>query len=588
MAGKLPRVVRVLATIGALTCVHPGTAGAVVPDSAAAPTSGQAAQYVVTAAPGALGGLAADLARDGVPVVRRFDGLGMAVVRTTAAGATRLGTDPRVAGVATDSRVGLLADSYGTYVPKDDANSMVNITETIGARGMWADRAGRLQWTGRGVDVAVLDSGVTPVPGLTGTGKVVNGPDLSTDSQLPGMRYLDGFGHGTHMAGIIAGRDAGASPAATGDSTSFLGVAPDARVVNVKVADALGGADVSQIIAGIDWVVQHRRSGGLNIRVLNLSLGTPTGQSYVVDPLAHAAEQAWHQGIVVVAAAGNDGTGRGTLLDPALDPYLLAVGAIDTRGTKGTTDDVVPQFSTRGDGRRNPDLVAHGASVQSLRVPGSFIDQQFGSTAVVGGRFMRGSGTSQAAAVTSGAVALVLQRNPSLTPDEVKARLVVAARPLPAANAQAQGHGIVDLRRVSMSRRNSVRPQSFPRSTGSGSLDSARGGYLLADDHGSVLTGERDIFGARFDAAAHARLSAAQRAWSYGRWNGNRWTGYGMAAGGWSAVEWTAPSWTGDAWTARSTGATWTSRTWANGYWSSRTWASRTWASRTWASSQWR
>jgi serine protease AprX len=162
-----------------------------------------------------------------------------------------------------------------------------------------------------------------------------------------------------------------------------------------------------------------------------------------------------------------------------------------------------------------------------------------------------------------------------------------AARPLPAANAQAQGHGMVDLRRVSAGARNGVRPQSFPRSTGTGSLDASRGGYRLADDRGAVLTGERDIFGARFDAGAHARLSAAAQAWSSGRWNGNRWTGDRMAPGGWTGAEWTAPSWTGDPWTARSTGATWTSRTWANGYWSSRTWASRTWASRTWASGGW-
>jgi serine protease AprX len=464
---------------------------------------------------------------------------------------------------------------------------MLNITQTVGARALWTDGAGRTRWTGKGVDVAVLDSGVTPVPGLSGTGKVFNGPDLSTDSQLPRLRHLDGYGHGTHMAGIIAGRDTGANPAATGDTTSFLGVAPDARVVNVKVADALGGADVSQIIAGIDWVVQHRRSGGLNIRILNLSLGTPSQQPYSVDPLAYAAEQAWHQGIVVVAAAGNDGTGRGTLLDPAQDPYLLAVGANDTRGTTRTTDDVVPAFSTRGDGKRNPDLVAHGASVQSLRVPGSFIDQQFGATAVVGGRFLRGSGTSQAAAVTSGAVALLLQRNPALTPDEVKGRLTGAARALPAANAQAQGHGMLDLRRVSASPRNSARPQSFARSTGTGSLDASRGGYLLTDDRGSVLTGERDIFGAPFDAGAHAALSAGARAWTSGSWNGNRWTGDAPGTDGWAGAEWSAPSWSGTPWTGRGTGATWTSRTWADGYWSSRTWASRTWASRTWASGGW-
>ena len=129
------------------------------------------------------------------------------------------------------------------------------------------------------------------------------------------------FGHGTFMASIIAGHEPGVNPTA-GDSKSYMGVAPDARLVSVKVADARGATDVSQVIAGIDWVVQHAHDPGLNIRVLNLSFGTDSAQSYRVDPLAYAAEVAWNAGIVVVVSAGNGGPTDTGLTMPAADPRL--------------------------------------------------------------------------------------------------------------------------------------------------------------------------------------------------------------------------------------------------------------------------
>ena len=162
--------------------------------------------------------------------------------------------------------------------------------------------------------MAVLDTGVAPVPGLSD--KIVNGPDLSLDYQGGLPESVDAYGHGTHMAGIIAGRDAGSLT----DPTHFVGVAPDARIVNVKVGAADGATDVSQVIAGIDWVVQHRHDNGLNIKVLNLSFGTLSTQSYTVDPLAYAAEVAWTHGVMVVAAAGNDGTADEATRRPGVRP----------------------------------------------------------------------------------------------------------------------------------------------------------------------------------------------------------------------------------------------------------------------------
>src|SRR5205085_154565 len=154
---------------------------------------------------------------------------------------------------------------------------------------------------------------------------------------------LDTYGHGTFMAGLIAGDDG-----ATG-SAAYRGVAPGARIVSLKVATADGGADVTQVIAAIDWVVQHAHDPGLNIRVLNLSYGTNSTQSAAVDPLAYAAEQAWKHGIVVVAASGNTGFQKGAgatgIADPAYDPYVIAAGASDSMGTASTADDQVAPFS---------------------------------------------------------------------------------------------------------------------------------------------------------------------------------------------------------------------------------------------------
>ena len=189
------------------------------------------------------------------------------------------------------------------YDPAADANSMYNTTLYNGAQAWW--NAG---YTGAGVDVALIDTGVSPVEGLAAPGKILYGPDLSLESQAPNLHNLDTNGHGTFMAGLIAGHDSTlTAPYASAPASAYRGIAPDARIVSVKVGVADGGVDVSQVIAAIDWVIQHRNDDGLNIRVINLSYGTNSTQDYTVDPLAYAAEQAWKNGIVVVAAGGNYG-----------------------------------------------------------------------------------------------------------------------------------------------------------------------------------------------------------------------------------------------------------------------------------------
>ena len=264
-----------------------------------------------------------------------------------------------------------------------------------------------------------------PCPVWTAPDKVLDGPDLSYESQSAGTRYLDGYGHGTHMAGIIAGADAGLDPRRP-LAGKFAGVAPGAQLLNMKVAAGDGGTDVSQVIAALDWVVEHRNDAGMNVRVANLSYGTDSLQAWQVDPLARAVENAWNHGIFVVASAGNGGLRSPTLLMPARDPHIMAVGAVDHDGSASTLDDEVADFTNGGSVSRRPDLLAPGKSVVSLRVRSSYADLTHPEGRLAGdsaGRFFRGSGTSQAAAVVAGEAALLFQANPNLTPNQVKAAL---------------------------------------------------------------------------------------------------------------------------------------------------------------------
>jgi serine protease AprX len=471
------------------------------------------------------------------------------------------------------------ADFHSEYDASDDPNSMASVADAIGARGAWQQGV-----TGAGVDVAVLDSGVSPVAGLAAPGKIVNGPDLSIDSQTPSVRYLDGYGHGTFMAGLIAGKDSGADPSHPG--SSYLGVAPDARIVNVKVGAANGAVDVSQVIAGIDWVVQHRKDNGLNIRVLSLSLGTNSNQDYRLDPLAFAAEAAWRAGIVVVAAAGNGGAAAGHLDDPAIDPFIIAVGASGTLGND-PANAIAAVFSAVGDGRRNPDLIAPGSHMQGLRVPGSFIDQRY-PTAAFGDRFFRGSGTSEATAITAGAVALILQKRPWLKPSQVKLILTRSAAELRNADSQSSGSGLLRvLPMVADQLRITNLWQALSPSIGTGSLELARGDAHVAIN-GVALTGEQDIFGHAFSGGQMALLEVLGQSWSGGTWNGTTWSGTTWSGTSWNGTTWSGTTWSGTTWSGTTwSGAVWNGTTWSGTTWSGTTWSGTTWSGTTWSDGTW-
>jgi serine protease AprX len=252
---------------------------------------------------------------------------------------------------------------------------VADIAKTIGVDRLWA--AGL---TGRGVGIALIDTGVTKVPGLA-SGNVVYGPDLSFESQDPATRYRDNFGHGTHLAGIMVGND---------PVSGFRGLAPGAKLTSVKVGVGNGSVDVVQVLAAIDWVVEHRNDDPRNpIRVITLAYGTDSQQDYRTGPLAFAVEQAWKAGIVVVVAGGNDGVTAPKLVNPAFDPYAIAVGATDDHATVSASDDTLEDFSSRGDASRRVDFVAPGRSVLSLRDPGSFIDVNYPDARVGSGLVRR-------------------------------------------------------------------------------------------------------------------------------------------------------------------------------------------------------
>ncbi len=480
------------------------------------------------------------------------------------------------------------AASATTYDPATDPYSMASVTSQIGAAAWW--NAG---YTGTGVDVAVIDTGVSPVQGLDASGKIIYGPDLSLESQAPNLRNLDTYGHGTFMAGLIAGRDAAlTTPYSAAPASAYRGVAPGARVVSIKVAVADGGADVSQVIAAIYWVIQHKNDPGLNIRVINLSYGTNSKQPYTTDPLAYAAQLAWKKGIVVVTAAGNTGYQQDNaaqgLANPAYNPYVIGVGGYDTMGTAATGDDAVGGYSASSAGCgscKKPDFVAVGSHVQGLRVPNGFIDTTH-PEGKLGSRYFRGSGTSFAAAITSGAVALILQKYPSLTPDQVKRFIAVNARTLSGADSTVQGSGALNLTALAAATPASY-TQSFQNGTGGGSIELSRGSDHLTKD-GVVLSGSKDIFGHSFSSAAIAAKAASTGTWTGGTWNGNAWSGNSWSGNSWSGNSWSGNSWSGNSWSSGSwTGNSWSGNSWSGNSWSGNSWSGNSWSSGVWSGGAW-
>ncbi len=327
----------------------------------------------------------------GVRHQRDLDFAGMQVVELPAAAAADVANHPDVVYISPNAPVRVTA----VYTPVTTYPATTGVTPRVWGSGH----------AGQGIGVAVLDSGVSEHPDLKDRhqGTVVQGAELGDG---------DAYGHGTHVAGIIAG--------ASKDGR-YVGMAPKAKVYNVKITNNSGQARESDLLAGLEWVFyNHHRYG---IQVVNISSQSTLAQSYLTAPLSAGVEQLWRLGIVVVVAGGNRGAGPDAMhYPPANDPFVITVGALGDRGTPDRADDVVPDWTSRGltqDGHLKPDVLAPGHRIVAPLAPGSYLERQLPDR-VEDSRYIRLSGTSMAAPMVSGLVADILSYRRNLTPDQIK------------------------------------------------------------------------------------------------------------------------------------------------------------------------
>ncbi len=429
--------------------------------------------------------------------------------------------------------------------------------QTTGATQLWANGI-----NGKGVAVAVLDTGIDGLPDFDK--RLIGGVDLSGE----GNPFQDSYGHGTFVAGLIAGNGASSNGA-------YVGEAPGANLVSVKVAGATGVTDLATVIAGINWVVAHRAQYGIG--VLNISLGAIPISSTVLNPLDQAVETAWQSGITVVAAAGNAGPSNGTILSPGDDPLVVTVGALDDNGSIVPASATTTTFSSVGptsiDGWFKPDLTTSGRSVVSLRAPGSTIDTTFPSAEIGSSNFV-GSGTSFSSAVTSGAAALVIQsgrgnaqkgqgqasgnsNNGSLTPDQVKAQLLGTTLPGPVGNPMVDGHGALNV-------------------------------YAAVTQSGLQLTQTVPTVATNIGDTVNLSTTWLTSSWNASRWTGSTWTGSRWDASTWTGSRWDNSSWNGSTWNGSSwDGSSWSGSRWSGSLWDGSRWSGANWDGSSWSGSRW-
>jgi serine protease AprX len=449
--------------------------------------------------------------------------LGASIAELTPAEIRALAADPSVGRIHLDSEV------KATTVTETDTpvggSTPIVFQQTVGATEAWNNG-----FTGKGVTVAVLDTGIDANAAVFGS-RVKARVDL-IDPTHPTLG--DPAGHGTHLAGIIAAGRNAPSP----------GIAPDANLVSVRVLDENGSSRLSTVIRGLEWVVAHKSS--LNIRVVVLALGASSQGGYRHDPLAGVAEIAWRSGLVLVTAAGNDGPNGGTIQTPGIDPLILTVGASDDNGTVSPSDDSIPFWSSVGptvDGLTKPELVAPGRKIVSVRVPGSTLDRQ-SPTHVEGPTTIRFSGTSEATAMAGGAAALLLQQRPELSPDETKALLVGAARPLTGVAAAAQGAGLINVSRALAARTPHVtRPHLFPADGLIHALQSLMGDQDVDADH--VRWDHVRWDHVRWDHVRWDDVEWDHVRWDHVRWDHVRWDHVRWDHVRWDHVRWDHVRWDG-------------------------------------------
>jgi serine protease AprX len=428
----------------------------------------------------------------------------------SAQAAQELANDPDVQWVTFDSPMAptYTADQLTTVYPV-----------AVGADQLWT---GQTPYTGQGVTVAVLDSGIkADLKDFrninTGKSRVVASPkfvNAKPDSNPPNDGD-DKYGHGTHVAGIIASNGSLLY-------SKYVGIAPEANLVSLKVANDQGVTYTSDVIYALQWLLMNRDK--YNVRVLNMSLVQQMPESYLTSPLDAMAELCWLSGITVVVSAGNLGPDS-ALYAPANDPLVITVGASDTKGTRDISDDSIPSWSSYGttqDGFNKPEVVAPGRCIISdVSRPDSYLARMMPDR-ITDWKYMRLSGTSMSAPVVSGIVALTLQAHPGWTPDQVKGALIATARQL---SSPGDGAGLVNAAAT-------VAAQP-----------------TFANQGITLNMGVAGLAGTTtFNATT----------WNATTWNATTWNATTWNATTWNATTWNATTWNATTWNA----TTWNATTW--------------------------
>jgi len=473
---------RLLAAFFALALLVEGLPGT---NWTAAPTDPDLAggdYALVQVAHGTAGAIAAKATASGATDVTGLDTLDLVTARLSAEALRSLQNDPRVSYLAADAVV--KASGEENHFERGRARPSPGV-QVVDAAQAWTGA------TGRGVTVALMDTGIAQHPDLEGS--VVARVDFVND----GATLLDPSGHGTFVAGLIAAH-----------GRTFSGVAPDAKLVSLRVLDQNGKGTMHAVLAAFDWLLRNRTA--MHIKVLNLSFGAPQRSSYHRELLAGVVESAWFAGITVVAAAGNDGPAPGTVAMPGADPFVITVGSFADQGTVALNDDRESFFSSRGptrDGFAKPDLLAPGEHIVSLRVPGTAMDRE-AANVVPTGPYARLTGTSASTAMAAGAAADVLEAHRTYGPTQVKGALVAGARRI--VGTRTPGLDVDDALIVRPARVN---------------VDLLPSLVLLR-----VLAANGNVFGPGI------------------AWDGISWEGISWESVSWEGVAWESVSWEGVTW----------------------------------------
>ncbi|MDX6583266.1 MAG: serine protease AprX, partial [Solirubrobacterales bacterium] len=478
-----------------------------------------------------------------------------------ASAAQDLAADPAIHAVSLNAAV----ETQGA-VTVDPTKLATAYNQSIRSPQVWNDK----HYTGKGIGVALLDTGIDGslpdfrVSETDPTSRVIASAVINPAATRPG----DSFGHGTHIAGLIAGNGTN-RPSGDPLDGKYVGVAPEANLIDVKIADEQGNASVMDVIDGLQFAMDYKSTYG--IRVVNLSLRSTVAESYKTDPLDAAVEAAWNSGLVVVVAAGNEGKAADAVsYAPANDPYVITVGAVDDFGTKDVNDDALETWSSRGktqDGFVKPDVLAPGSHMVSTMAPGAEYTRLC-PTCLTDGGYFRVGGTSMAAGVASGEAALMLQSDPTATPNQVKAFLVDRTRAVDAAKVSSPM--VVDA-------------TGTPVAVDTNTLVKIDGAEIAADR--AVV---KDVNGkTNAGLVMNTLLNPATGLIDYSRasWSRASWSSSvdGLRAS-WSRASWSRASWSRASWSATPEScseferASWSRASWSRASWSRASWSRASWS----------